>query len=71
MDTGKHGPLGMTAYVLLLVGGLNLGLVGLGGLLTRNLDVIGQVLGQWPKVISVLYLLIGLSALWALFGMKK
>jgi len=52
----------MIACVLLVVGGLNWGLVGLGGFLGQELNVVKLVLGQWPQVEWVVYLLVGVSA---------
>jgi len=58
----NKNPLGMIACVLLVIGGLNWGLVGLGGFLGQNLNVVNLVLGQWPQVEWVVYLLVGVSA---------
>ena len=49
--------------ILLVVGGLNLGLIGLGTLLGSNLNVINMLLGSSPTAEAILYLLIGLAAL--------
>ena len=46
------------AWVLVIIGGLNWGLIGL-----LQLDVVQLVLGSWPMVIRVLYVLVGLSAI--------
>jgi len=62
--------LGPVARVLLLIGGLNLGLVGVGQLVNNDLDVIGMVLGGMPTVQAVVLVLIGLSALYAIFNKK-
>lgn len=45
--------------VLLVAGGLNLGLIGLLGL-----DVLGRILGTGSIALRVLYIFIGLSALY-------
>ena len=50
------------AYVLLLVGGLNWGLVGF-----FEYNLVEALLGQWPMVVRGVYGLVGLSALWKLF----
>jgi len=50
------------AYLLLFVGGLNWGLVGL-----FNLNLVTWLLGSWPTVERVVYVLVGLSAVWAIF----
>ncbi len=54
-----------TAHLLLLVGGLNWGLYGLGMLNGgANWNVVNLLLGGYPTVEYVVYLLVGLSALW-------
>lgn len=65
---------GMIAQWLLVIGGLNWGLAGLGMLMGSNLNVVNLILGSWPTVESIVYILVGLSALMALahmFGMCK
>jgi len=52
-----------TAHVLVLIGAINLGLVGLGDFLGNDLNVVNTVLGSWPTVESVFYVLVGLSGL--------
>ena len=47
----------MVAFVLLVIGGLNLGLASVG------FDVVNMVLGNWPAVVQILYVLIGVSAI--------
>ncbi len=59
-----------TVMVLLLVGGLNWGLVGLGMLLGSDWNVVGMLLGGWPTVLAIVYLLVGVAAVMSLFGCK-
>jgi len=59
------------AFILLVIGGLNWGLIGLGGFAGSNWDVIGMILGSWPTVEWIVYILVGLSALWLLFTHRK
>lgn len=55
---------------LVIVGGLNWGLIGLGSLLgAGNWNVVNLVLGSIPSISTVenvLYVLVGLSAAWKL-----
>ena len=53
------------AWILLIVGGLNWGLVG-----AFNYNVVSRVFGTWPALLTVIYILVGLSALWELFNKK-
>ena len=48
----------MVAFLLLVVGGLNWGLWGL-----FNFNLVESVLGAWPTVVTVVYVLVGVSAL--------
>lgn len=59
------------AFVLVLVGGLNWGLIALGSWMGSNWNVVNLLVGSWPTVESIVYLLVGLSALVLMFGHKK
>ena len=58
---------GMIGMVLVIVGAINWGLVGLGGFMGSNLNLVHMLLGRWPQVEWVVYILVGLSGLWALW----
>lgn len=62
----KKGPLCWVVLVLLLVGGLNWGLVGLGGFLGGNWNVVNLLAGSLPWLENGVYLLVGLAALYKL-----
>ena len=47
----------MIAFVLLIIGGLNWGLTALGW------NVVNMLLGSWPLVEQIVYVLVGLSAI--------
>ena len=53
------------AFILLIVGGLNVGLSALG------LNVVNMLLGAWPAVEMIIYVLIGLSAIYEVATHKK
>jgi len=61
----------MIAFILVIIGGLNWGLIGLGGLGMGDWDVIHMILGGIPTVESLVYVLVGLSALWLAVNHKK
>jgi uncharacterized membrane protein YuzA (DUF378 family) len=46
------------AYILVLIGGLNWGLEAL------NFNLVYKLVGNWPTVESIIYILVGLSAVW-------
>lgn len=54
----------MIAFILLIIGGLNWGLVGIGGFAGANWNVVNLLLGSWPSVEWIVYILVGLSAVW-------
>lgn len=57
----------MLGMVLIIVGALNWGLVGLGGFLGGNWNLVNMLLGAWPMVEWLVYVLVGLAGLWALW----
>ena len=56
--------------VLLLVGGFNWGLVGVGMLMGSDLNVVHMLLGAWPTVEAIVYVLVGLAAVMKLVGCR-
>lgn len=67
----KHmSSLNMVAWWLLVIGGLNWGLVGLGGFFGGDWNVVHLILGSWPVVEWLVYVLVGLSTLVLLFKKK-
>ncbi|MBV9349166.1 MAG: DUF378 domain-containing protein [Patescibacteria group bacterium] len=61
------------AFILVVIGGLNWGLIGLGWLVGNGADwnVVHMVLGSSATLEGIVYVLVGLSALWLLIGHKK
>ena len=58
----------LAALVILIVGGVNWGLVGLGAFLDMNLNLVELTAGQISTQASaVVYLLVGLSALYTAY----
>ena len=54
------------AMTLLIVGGLNWGLVGL-----FNVDLVAMLFGEMTTVSRLVYLLVGLSALYSIYTTSK
>ena len=54
------------AMALLIIGGVNWGLVGL-----FNVDIVAEVFGVMSPVSRVVYALVGISALYTIFTAKK
>ncbi len=60
----RWGTLSWIAWVLLIVGGINWGLIGLFGF-----DLVGSVFGGPASAISrIIFTLVGISAVWQLFA---
>lgn len=65
---GLHG----IAFILVIIGALNWGLMAIGYFLGgANWNVVNLLLGNWPVVENVVYLLVGLSALYVGFSHKR
>lgn len=67
-----HGKtLHMVTWVLIIVGALNWLLVGVGGFMGSNWNLVNLILGSWPAVEWLVYVLVGLSGVYELFTHKK
>ena len=64
----KMGTIGWIAFVLVIVGGLNWGLVG-----AFNFDLVAAIFGTMGVISRIVYILVGLSALYIIIKpmMKK
>jgi hypothetical protein len=60
-----------SSWVLLLVGGLNWGLVGVGNFSDSNWNLVNLIFGAAPTVENIVYILVGLAALWAGWSMMS
>ncbi len=56
--------------ILLIIGGANWGLVGVGMLMSSNWNVVNLLLGSWPVVEAIVYILVGVAAVMKIFGCK-
>lgn len=57
-------------WLLLVIGGLNWGLVGLGGFFKGDWNVVNLIFGGWPWLEWVIYILVGVAAVMSLVGCK-
>jgi len=60
----------MVAWILLIVGGLNWLLVGVGGFMDSNWNLVSMLLGAWPVVEWLVYVLVGAAAVYELVTHK-
>ncbi len=58
------------ANVLMIIGGLNWGLVGLGGFFGGNWNVVNFIFGRAPAIESIIYILVGIAAVVSIFGCR-
>lgn len=56
----------MAVFVLVVVGAINWGAMGL-----LNVNLVDWLLGSWPTLEKIVYILVGLSGVWLLFTHKK
>ncbi len=61
----------MVSWILIIVGALNWGLVGLGGFLGGGWNVVNIILGSWPQVESLVYVLVGAAAVYEVVSHKN
>ncbi len=57
--------------ILIMIGAINWGLVGLGYFLGQDLNIVHMILGMYPAVESVVYVLVGLAAIVKLLKLCK
>ncbi len=62
--------LGYVGYWLVVIGAINWGLVGLGYFFGANWNVLNLLLGSWPVVEAIVYILIAASAVLMLVGCR-
>ena len=54
----------LIAYIILIIGGLNWGLVG-----AFNFNLVSSIFGAYPAIGSIIiYVLVGLSAIWLIIS---
>lgn len=67
---GKKCTPAKIAYVFLLIGGINWGLIGLGAFLSKNWNIINLILGRVPRIEWIVYVLVGIAAIIAIIGCR-
>jgi uncharacterized membrane protein YuzA (DUF378 family) len=61
----------MIAWILVMIGALNWGLIGLGGFMGSDWNVVNMILGSVPMLESLVYVLVGLSAVYEIVMHRK
>lgn len=62
-------PVSWVAHVLILIGALNWGLVGIGMLADKNLNLVNMIFGGSKTVEAVVYIVVGVAAVWGIIKM--
>ncbi len=57
-----HMSMCKACYWLVIIGALNWGLVGIGGFVGSDLNVVHMIVGAWPQVEWIVYIVVGLAA---------
>ena len=60
----EKSPLDLLAAILVIIGGLNWGLVGL-----LDLDLVQLIFGSIPIVAKIIYILVGLASLYMIYAL--
>ena len=60
----------MASWILLIIGGVNWGLIGLGGFVGANWNVVGLIFGFSPMIEWLVYVLVGAAAVYELISHK-
>ncbi|HOZ35651.1 MAG TPA: DUF378 domain-containing protein [archaeon] len=63
---GKRDTISLIALILIIVGGLNWLLVGL-----FSFNLVTTVFGAIPILVTIVYTLVGLAAIWAIIKFKS
>lgn len=61
----------MVSWILVIVGAVNWGLIGLGGFMGADWNVVGMILGAWPTLLWLVYILVGASGVYEIVMHKK
>lgn len=71
-NTKACGKTRKLAWILVIIGALNWGLVGIAGFIGDvNLNVVNLIFGSWIGLENLVYLLVGISAILSLKDCRK
>ncbi len=59
------------AWVLMVIGAINWGLVGIGGFIDSNLNVVNMILGSAPQLEWIVYVLVGVAGVYSLMHKRS
>ena len=67
----KKNNLKLTSLILAIIGGINWGLMGIGGLAGKNMNLVNLILRKVPILENLIYIVIGLAAVYLLVKIKE
>lgn len=59
------------SFILVVIGALNWGLVGIGSFVGADWNIVHLILGSWPTLENIVYVLVGIAALMMAFTHKR
>jgi len=62
MSMHKCSTLGWICFILVIIGGINWGLIGF-----FSFNLVATIVGAWPAVERIVYILVGLSSLYLIY----
>lgn len=60
----------LVTKILVIVGAINWGLVGVGGFFGGDWNLVKMLLGSWPAVEWIVYILVGVAGVMSIWGCK-
>lgn len=63
----KFNALDWTATTLVIIGGLNWGLVGI----NESWNLVNLLFGAYPSLERIIYIVVGLSTLWLIYAIAR
>ncbi len=63
----KHMIMRKISRCLVIIGGINWGLIGVGAFYSKDWNIVHMILGNWPKAEWIAYILVGIAAVKMMF----
>jgi len=61
----------MIAWVLVMIGGINWLLIGIGGFVGSDWNVVHLILGSWPALEWLVYVIVGVATVYEIVNHKR
>lgn len=60
----------MVGKILVIIGAISWGIIGIGGFMGGDWNIVNMILGNWPEVEWIVYILVGIAGVMAIFGCR-